>query len=206
MGQITESALDATRKSAPSLDVLSRSIARRTTDLISIAIVIGGLLSVTLALWLPAQDPSINAPLPDDDTAMAFAGSPGFPIRQRTVRGDEAAARSAMIGELRGVFRQADRIPSSRSAPAREQVVPAGPQITQPLSSDFESGSDFRDWPVLARDDADQWTIRVSPDTPHVAIGISNRGRNSLISCWGVIRRISTDQWLVWVAKAPETE
>lgn len=157
------------------LGALSRKITRRTTDLICIAVVVGGLFSAALTLG-PASRGTESLDLSLDPTAVAFQFPP---IRHRVISGDELAARAALVRDLQ------EAVAAGGSA----RVPPERPQSPQA----------FDEWNVLAEDLAAGWSVRQSPESPRMAAGIRTSGADSLISCWGGLREIARDEWMVWV-------
>jgi hypothetical protein len=160
-------------------------MARRTTDLITIAIVVGGLLSAAVALRPVDPRDSLSHEVVRAETAAAAVTTlQGLPVRARTIHGDEQAARSALIAEMR----------LKLSGTANREKPHA-----------MESAADTMDsWPILESDVAAEWSIRQSPEAPRMAVGICGRGGNTLICCWGFIREIGEKEWLVsaiWVAE-----
>jgi hypothetical protein len=164
---------------------LKSTIAGRTTDLLCIAIVAGGLL--TAASNLRPDAPSDFSNSIDVASREVFAaelpvdGDPLSAIRWKSVVGDENAAWIALIEELR---------PAARS------------DLSVTLPVDDPSTDDLVTWPVVTADDAAKWSIRRPPGLPRMAVAVSERGGDPLICAWGLIRSSGEGRWSVAVVRS----
>jgi hypothetical protein len=165
---------------------LNTTIARRTTDLLCIAIVAGGLLTAVSNLWpdTPSElSNSINAAprevfaadVPVDADQLSA-------IQWRSIAGDELAAWNALIEELR----PAARSDSSVNLPIEDQ-----------------STDDLASWPLVLANADEQWSIRRPPDIPRMAVAVSERRGDPLICAWGLIRSSGEESWSVAVVRSP---
>jgi len=165
---------------------LSGVIVRRTTDLLCIAIVAGGLLTAAFNL---APDTSNSASqfrqpgsqagsLPDALKEPAALSA----LHWREAIGDEQAAWNALIEDL--------KLAATSPAPT---AAPPGP----------ETAEDLEDWTLIAADADAKWSVRKPPDLPRIAVAVSERDGNPLICAWGMIRSTGEGAWSVSVVRSP---
>jgi hypothetical protein len=185
---------DASRPSAPAAinrgrrdwSWLNRIVARRTTDLLCIAIVAGGLMTAVSNLWpdspsgLSGSIDAVSGEVFATDVAID-SESPSA-IRWRSVSGDENAAWNALVEELGPVAK------SGASA-----MVPFEEQFTDDLAT----------WPVVTTDTAAKWSIRRPPDMPRMAVAVSEHHGDPLICAWGLIRANGEGSWSVAIVRSP---
>jgi hypothetical protein len=165
---------------------LSGVIVRRTTDLLCIAIVSGGLL--TAAFNLAPDFPSGFDHSKESPSQAGYLTALQEPdalstLQRREITGDERAAWGVLIEDLK----------LSVHSPASNETA-----------LDPESVDDLADWTLIATDVDAKWSIRRPPDLPRMAVAVSERHGNPLICAWGVIRSIGEGTWSVSVVRTSE--
>jgi hypothetical protein len=167
-------------------------LTRSTTRLILIAIVAGGLLTVALNLQrpdLPDSDDPLN--LPDEVAPVDHFLSESFPVAREIVKGDEAAARQAVV-----------RIGRKRMTAAAEKVVALrtrkGPVAR--AESPFEGSLE------LASDPGGKWTIRQIQDLRRIIIGVATAGPEPTVVFWGGYDETGPGEWTAWTMLLPLPE
>lgn len=165
---------------------LSGVVVRRTTDLLLIAIVAGGLLTAAFNL---APDTSIHTAqirqpgsqaglLPDilEEPAALSA------LHGRETIGDEQAAWDALVQDL--------KLAASSAVPIESTFDP-------------EMAQDIANWTLIAADADAKWSIRRPPELPRMAVAVSEQDGNPLICAWGMIRSTGEGTWSVSVVRSP---
>lgn len=171
---------------------LADRVTASTTRLILIAIVAGGLLTAALNLRRPGTGDS-DEPL-NPSVAVAPIDhflSEGLPVGREIVRGDEAAARAAVVRLGRAKIAAAVKGMNS----LRTSQKPVAEAI-DPLEDTVE----------LASDPGGKWSIRQLQDLRRMIIGVSLAGPEPTVLFWGGYDETGPDEWTVWTVLLPVTE
>jgi hypothetical protein len=171
---------------------LAERVAASTTRLILIAIVAGGLLTAALNLRRPdlpdSDDPLNQSDLvaPVDDLLRE-----GFPVVREIVKGDEAAARAAVVRVGRAKMGDA----AARVA-TLQTGLKAVPKEENPLADTVE----------LASDPDGKWSIRQMQDLRRIILGIATAGPEPTIVFWGGYDETGPGEWTTWTMLLPLPE
>ncbi|HVJ86022.1 MAG TPA: hypothetical protein VM452_10290, partial [Caulifigura sp.] len=164
-----------------------------TTRLILVAIVAGGLLTAGLNLWRFRESSASDDPpaLSDDVAPEDDLLNEGLPVVRKTVQGDEAAARAAVV--------QAFRVKIDEAA---KQVAEfqARSAVKAPANEPFEDAVE------LARDPDGKWLIYQVQDVRRMIVGVVRAGPAPTILFWGGYDETAPGSWATWTMQLPLPE
>jgi len=169
-------------------------MADATTRLILIAIVAGGLLTVILNIsrLRSLHDSDEPSNQPDDVAPVEDLLREGFPVQQAVVRGDEDAARAAVV-EV-GQKMMPDAAHRVAGMQKRNGAAPAKP--AEPFESALE----------LARGADGSWRILQMRDLKPMIIGVVHAGPEPTIVFWGGYDVTGPGEWSTWTMLLPLPE
>jgi len=171
---------------------LADRLANSTTRLILIAIVAGGLLTVALNLRRPGMADS-DGPLNQTDVVAPIDDflREGFPVAREIVKGDEAAAREAVVRTGRAKI---------GDAAAKVVALQADPKSV-PKTED-----PFADTVELASDPDGKWSIRQMQDLRRMILGWATAGPEPTVVFWGGYDETGPGEWTTWTMLLPLPE
>jgi hypothetical protein len=172
---------------------LADRLATSTTRLILIAIVAGGLLTIALNLRGTGRLDSVEPPLTQTDLVAPADDllREGFPVSQVLVKGDEAAARAAVIKIGREKIGEA-----AMKIVDLQKGLPPAQKIEDPFAGSTE----------LASDPDGKWSIRQMQDLRRLIIGLAMAGPQPTVVFWGGYDETGPGEWNTWTMLLPLPE
>lgn len=189
---------------------LARRIARRTTDLLAIAIVAVGLLSVAgyLAEWWGTDPQEATQPASVESAgptwgdagipvSLEFGGIP-YTLRRRTVRGDQSQAAAMLLEECR-------RIVKTAGAPAGE-LDDAERRLLERLARHAPADQDGRAWKLYRFHLPLPLVLGTRDFQPASETGDDSRAeRTARVVCWGMALPLDDDTWRLLAFHSPRS-
>src|SRR5436190_8978584 len=171
---------------------LADRLATSTTRLILIAIVAGGLLTIALNLR-GAGSPDSDEPLNQTDLVAPVDDllREGFPVSQVLVKGDEAAARAAIVKIGREKMGEA-----AMKIVALQKGLPPALKTEDPFARSTE----------LASDPDGKWSIRQMQDLRRLILGLAMTGPQPTVVFWGGYDETGPGEWNTWTMLLPLPE
>ncbi|OAI54097.1 hypothetical protein AYO47_03580 [Planctomyces sp. SCGC AG-212-M04] len=172
---------------------LADRIATSTTRLILIAVVAGGLLTIAWNLRGIGPSDSDESPLNQTDLVAPVDDllREGFPVSQVLVKGDEAAARAAVV-----------KIGREKMGEAALKVV-ALQKVPPPARTTDDA---FAGSTELANDPDGKWSIRQLDDLRRLIIGLAMAGPQPTVVFWGGYDETAPGEWTTWTMLLPLPE
>ncbi len=172
---------------------LGQRLSDGTTRLILVAIVAGGLLTAGLNLWRFRESSASDDPpaLSDDVAPEVDLLNEGFPVVRKTVQGDEAAARDAVVRDFRA------KIDEAAKQVADFQTRSA---VKAPAEEPFENSVE------LARDPGGKWSIHQVQDLRRMIVGVVRGGPAATVLFWGGYDETAPGSWATWTMQLPLPE
>lgn len=167
-------------------------IANATTRLILLAIVAGGLVTVVLNIsqLRSAADSDVPSTEPDE-VAPPDLLPPGFPLARAVVRGDEAAARDAIV-----------RVGREKLSSEAERIA----AMPNPEAAAADHADPFAGALELAADANGKWRILETRDLKRIIIGVLHIAPDPAIVFWGGYDQTGPGEWSTWTMQLPLPE